>query len=164
MKVLAIDPGFGRCGVAVLEGTGTKANILYSTCIETSAKLPFGERLLIIANELIALIATHEPTVLAIEELYFSNNQKTVFQVAEARGMILYLAYANHLRVVEYNPLSIKIALTGYGRASKEQVTKMVEKLIIVEKTPKTDDEYDAIAVGLTALAHERDPQIQGKK
>ena len=106
----------------------------------------------------------HEPSVLAIEELYFSNNQKTVFQVAEARGMILYIAYAHHLRVVEYNPLSIKIALTGYGRASKEQVTKMVEKLIIVEKTPKTDDEYDAIAVGLTALAHERDPRMQEKK
>lgn len=159
MKVLAIDPGFGRCGVAVLEGTGAKATLLYSTCVETSPKLPFGERLLLIADEILTLIKEHEPAIMAIEELYFSNNQKTVFQVAEARGMILYIAYAHHLRVVEYNPLSIKIALTGYGRASKEQVTKMVEKLIIVEKTPKTDDEYDAIAVGLTALAHERDPR-----
>lgn len=158
MKILAIDPGFGRCGVAVLEGSGAKATILHSACIETSAKLSFGERLLIIANELLALIAAHKPTHLAIEELYFSTNQKTVFQVAEARGMILYLAYAHNLHVVEYNPLTIKIALTGYGRASKEQVTKMVEKLIIVKKTPKTDDEYDAIAVGLTAIAHERNP------
>lgn len=160
MKVLAIDPGFGRCGVALLDGSGTKAILSYSTCIETSPKLSFGERLLSIADELIALIHTHKPDILAIEELYFSNNQKTALRVAEARGMILYLAYANHLRVVEYNPVTIKIALTGYGRANKEQVTKMVEKLILVEKTPETDDEYDAIAVGLTALAHERNPQM----
>lgn len=164
MKILAIDPGFGRCGVAVLEGSGAKATILYSACIETSPKLPFGKRLLVIANELLALVTTYEPTLLAIEELYFSNNQKTVFQVAEARGMILYIAHSHDLRVVEYNPLTIKIALTGYGRASKEQVTKMVEKLIVVEKTPKTDDEYDAIAVGLTAIAHERNPHFSEKK
>ncbi|MDO8520773.1 MAG: crossover junction endodeoxyribonuclease RuvC [bacterium] len=153
MTILAIDPGFGRCGVAVLEGGGSTAALLYSSCIETKPKSVFSERLLFVANEIIRLIETYKPDTIAIEELYFTNNAKTALHVAEVRGMIMYLAASHNIMLVEFNPLAIKIAITGYGRASKEQVTKMVEKLVVLPKKKMLDDEYDAIAVGLTALA-----------
>ncbi len=153
MIVLAIDPGFGRCGVAVLEGGGSKATLHYSACIETSAKEIFAKRLLVVANEIVRLIEVHKPETIALEELYFTNNAKTALNVAEVRGMLIYLAVSKNIPLVEYNPLSIKIAITGYGRATKEQVTKMVEKLVTLPQKKMLDDEYDAIALGLTALA-----------
>jgi crossover junction endodeoxyribonuclease RuvC len=153
MKVLAIDPGFGRCGVAVLEGSGATATLLYSSCIETAPKSEFSERLLFIANEVLRLIETYSPDTIAIEEIYFTNNAKTAIHVAEIRGMLIYLTASHRISLREFNPLAIKIAITGYGRASKEQVTKMVEKLVLLPKKTMLDDEYDAIAVGLTALA-----------
>lgn len=156
MRVLAIDPGFGRCGVAVLDGDASSAHIRYSECIETDAKESFVNRLLVVANEITRLIEAHKPELVAIEELYFSNNQKTVFHVAEVRGVLMYLAVSRGIPLVEYNPLAIKIALTGHGRATKQEVTKMVVRLTDLSKTPAHDDEYDAIALGITALAGAR--------
>lgn len=156
MKVLAIDPGFGRCGVAVLEGTGTSTTLIYSACIETPAKNSFPERLLVVANEVIRLIDAYSPDTMAIEEIYFTNNAKTAIHVAEIRGMLIYLATSRAIPIVEFNPLAVKIAITGYGRATKEQVTKMVEKLVSIPKRTMLDDEYDAIALGITTLAHAR--------
>lgn len=153
MTILAIDPGFGRCGVAVLEGSGSKVDLLYSSCIETAAKNEFSERLLFVANEIIRLIDEYSPDTIAIEEIYFTNNAKTAIQIAEVRGMLIYLAASHNIPLAEFNPLAIKIAITGYGRATKDQVTKMVEKLVALPKKKMLDDEYDAIAVGLTALA-----------
>jgi crossover junction endodeoxyribonuclease RuvC len=161
MRVLAIDPGFGRCGVAVLEGSGANAALVYSACIETAAGERFSDRLLFVANEVIRLIEAYTPETIAIEELYFTNNAKTALHVAEVRGMLMYLAASRELPLVEYNPLAIKIALTGYGRATKEQVTKMVEKLVKLPKKTMRDDEYDAIALGLTALAGARYNEIR---
>jgi crossover junction endodeoxyribonuclease RuvC len=161
MKILAIDPGFGRCGVAVLEGSGANAALIYSACIETAAGEEFSDRLLFVANEVIRLIEAYTPETIAIEELYFTNNAKTAIHVAEVRGMLMYLAASRELPLVEYNPLAIKIALTGYGRATKEQVTKMVEKLVKLPQKTMRDDEYDAIALGLTALAGARYNEIR---
>ncbi|OGZ05048.1 MAG: crossover junction endodeoxyribonuclease RuvC [Candidatus Lloydbacteria bacterium RIFCSPLOWO2_01_FULL_50_20] len=156
MTVLAIDPGFGRCGVAVLEGSGTKAALLYSSCIETKTNDEFSERLLFVANEIIRLIGEYKPETIALEEIYFTNNARTAIHVAEIRGMLIYLAASHNIPLVEFNPLAIKIAITGYGRASKEQVTKMVGKLVTLPRKKMLDDEYDAIAVGLTALAQSK--------
>lgn len=161
MTILAIDPGFGRCGVAVLEGDGSRATLTYSACIETAAGEKFSDRLLFVANEVIRLIEEYSPETIAIEELYFTNNAKTALHVAEVRGMLMYLAASRELPLVEYNPLAIKIALTGYGRATKEQVTKMVEKLVKLPQKTMLDDEYDAIALGLTALAGARYNEIR---
>lgn len=153
MTVLAIDPGFGRCGVAVLEGSGSKATLLCSSCIETEPKSLFHERLLFVANEVIRLIEKYSLDTIAIEELYFTNNAKTALHVAEVRGMLMYLAASHQIPLVEFNPLAVKIAITGYGRATKEQMINMTAKLIALPKKKMLDDEYDAIAVGLTALA-----------
>lgn len=156
MKVLSIDPGFGRCGVAVLEGDGAKATLLHSACVETDPKTNFSERLFAVANEVTRLIDVYTPETISIEEIYFTNNAKTAINVAEIRGMLIYLAISQSIPLVEFNPLAVKIAITGYGRATKEQVTKMVEKLVTIPKKKMLDDEYDAIALGLTALAHAR--------
>lgn len=163
MRVLAIDPGFGRCGVAVLDGDASSAHILHSDTIETDAKTDFVDRLLVVAEGISGLIEAHKPELIAIEELYFSNNQKTVFHVAEVRGVLMYLAVSRHIPLVQYNPLAIKIALTGHGRATKQEVTKMVTRLTDLSKTPKHDDEYDAIALGITALAGARSMAMLGR-
>lgn len=164
MTILAIDPGFGRCGVAVLEGSGSKADLYYSSCIETSAKEDFSTRLLVVANEIVLLIEKYRPETIAIEELYFTNNAKTAIHVAEIRGMLIYIAVSRKITIVEYNPLSIKVAITGYGRATKVQVMKMVEKLVVLPQKKMLDDEYDAIALGLTALAGVKYNQIDSYK
>lgn len=156
MRVLAIDPGFGRCGVAVLEGEGADAKLLYSHCIETEPNTDFLMRLGEVGSQVISLIEIYSPDTIAIEELYFNSNQKTVFHVAEIRGMLMYIAVSRKIPLVEYNPLKVKIALTGYGRATKEQVTKMVTTILKLEEKARIDDEYDAIALGITAIAHFR--------
>ncbi|MBI5005186.1 MAG: crossover junction endodeoxyribonuclease RuvC [Candidatus Lloydbacteria bacterium] len=152
MKVLAIDPGFERLGVAVLEGDASFPKILYSACFKTSPKDPFEKRLGYIGGEIISVIKKYKPEVLAIETLFFTTNQKTAMRVAEVRGAIIYLAVANNLSVSEYTPLQIKIAVTGYGRADKKQVIAMVTRLSSIKKGA-LDDEYDAIAIGITHLA-----------
>lgn len=151
MRVLAIDPGYGRCGVAVLEKrSGEK--LLYSACIETSARKTFPERLLYIAEECAHLIRIHEPEAVALERLYITKNQKTAMQVAEARGAIIAEAARCNVPIFEYTPNEIKVAISGWGRADKKQVVTMLEMLLGVNGK-KHDDEYDAIAVGLTHLA-----------
>jgi len=94
---------------------------------------------------------------MAIEKLFFTTNQKTVMGVSEARGVIMYQALLNKIPVFEYTPLQIKIAITGYGRGDKKQIIAMLQHLIKIEKEIKYDDEYDAIAVGLTHLACTKD-------
>jgi crossover junction endodeoxyribonuclease RuvC len=154
MRVLAIDPGYDRMGVAVLEKNGAEKNkLLYSDCIRTSAKTKFADRLFSAGQEIEAIIKKWKPEALAIETLFFNTNQKTGIHIAEIRGMILYLARTYGLNIHEHTPLEVKMAVAGYGRADKKQVTSMVSALIKLEKIPKYDDEYDAIAIGLTCLA-----------
>ncbi|MFA6392755.1 MAG: crossover junction endodeoxyribonuclease RuvC [Candidatus Paceibacterota bacterium] len=157
MKILAIDPGFERVGIAVTEKTNAKKHLLvYSDCFKTSAKIPFHKRLTLIGNEIEKIIKKYKPEALAIEKLYFTTNQKTVMGVSEARGVIIYTASRNSLNIFEYTPPQIKVAVTGYGKASKDMVMSMVPKLINIDKSINSDDELDAIAIGLTLLACEK--------
>ena len=157
MKILAIDPGYERMGVALLEwGDAGKHALLFSDCWKTSPALPFHVRLSDLGARLLKVIDIEKPQGIALEKLYFETNQKTAMHVAEVRGMLLYIAGANDLRLFEYTPLQIKVAVGGHGRASKAEVMKMIPLLIRLSHTPKHDDEYDAIAVGLTCFASER--------
>lgn len=157
MRVLAIDPGYERMGVALLErGAANKEILLYSDCVKTSAALPFHERLKILGKEIERLINEYQPDICAIETLYFTNNQKTAMRVAEVRGMIAYVGISHALPVHEYTPLEVKSAVAGDGKGDKRQVIAMVSRLIHIAKTIRHDDEYDAIAIGLTCLARER--------
>jgi len=153
MKVIAIDPGYERMGVAILEKTSKEEVLVYSNCFKTSSKIPQEERLKLIGQEIENLIKKYKPEAMAIETLFFKNNQKTAMHVSEARGVMLYVASVSGLSVMEFSPMAIKIAVTGYGNSDKDQVTSMVEKLIKIKTNIKYDDEYDAIAVGLTYFA-----------
>jgi crossover junction endodeoxyribonuclease RuvC len=159
MKLLSIDPGFERVGIAVIERDAQqKDTLLYSACFKTKATIPFHERLNLIGAEVERVIHEYEPRALAIEKLFLTTNHKTVMGVAEARGVIIYSASSNGLSIFEYTPPQIKIAVTGYGKADKHMVISMVPKLIHMDKKTTSDDELDAIAIGLTCLASERFP------
>jgi crossover junction endodeoxyribonuclease RuvC len=155
MRILGIDPGYERLGVAVLEkDRHGKEAVVFSECFKTSAKLEFAERLHLIGIEVNKIIGKYQPEVLAIETLFLNTNHKTVMQVAEARGVVIYEATCAGLKVFEASPPQIKIAVTGQGRASKEQIIKMVKILVKIDNSKKSDDELDAIAIALTAFAH----------
>ncbi len=154
MKVLSIDPGYERLGIAIIEKEPQKKEVLiFSECFKTSSKLPLYERLASIGQKIEEIIKTYNPKILAIEKLYFTTNQKTVMGVSEARGVILYVSKKNDLDIFEYTPPEIKVAVTGYGKADKKMVMDMIPRLIKIDKNIKSDDEMDAIAVGLTCLA-----------
>ena len=160
MRILGIDPGFERLGIAILEKGGKpfdsaqgKELVIFSECFKTSAKLEFAQRLKLIGEEVRTVIKKYKPEVLAIETLFFTTNQKTVMRVAEARGVCVYEAKSAGLKIFEASPLQIKIAVTGYGRATKEQMTKMIRMLVEINKNKTSDDELDAIAIALTAFA-----------
>ena len=126
---------------------------MYSDCLRTSPKESFEQRLLVIGNEIEKVIEEYSPKALAIENLFLSNNQKTAMRVAEVRGAILYLAAKNGLVISEMTPLQIKLAVTGDGKSSKDQMMKMVNLLIKTTKKDMLDDEYDAIAAGIAFFA-----------
>src|SRR5665811_738858 len=148
MKILGIDPGFERLGVAILEKNKTdkKELVLFSECFKTSAKLAFPERLHLIGKEVREVIKKYKPEILSIETLFLNTNQKTVMQVAEVRGVVIYEAIEAGLKIFEASPPQIKIATTGYGKANKEQIKKMVKILVEIDKSKTSDDELDAIA------------------
>ena len=157
MRIISIDPGFERVGIAIIEKTFLKKDLLiYSNCFKTTTKISLNERIKNIGNEVEKIIKKYKPQALAIEKLYFTTNQKTVMGVAEARGVIIYAATKNNLPIYEYTPPQIKVAVTGYGKASKQMVMSMVPKLIDIKSDINSDDEVDAIAIGLTCLACER--------
>lgn len=157
MKIISIDPGYERLGIAVIEkNKNERENLLFSECFKTSSKLPHSQRLFLIGNKIESIIKKFKPEVVATEKLYFSSNQKTAMLVAEARGVILYVGKSCNLPIYEYSPAEIKIAVTGYGRSEKNQVIDMVKKLIKVPSSKNSDDEFDAIAIGLTYFAINR--------
>jgi len=156
MRILSVDPGYERLGVAVIEKNGSVETLVYSACFQTDKKLPYSDRLLKIGVEVARLIKKFNPDSFASESLFFAKNQKTAMDVAGVRGALFYIAKKHDLPVFEYTPLQIKMAITGYGKSDKKQITEMVTKLIKIDKQIKFDDEYDAIAVGLTCLASER--------
>jgi crossover junction endodeoxyribonuclease RuvC len=157
MRVLGIDPGYERLGIAIMEKRENKDFLVYSECFQTSKEIPFHERLLLLGEKIGEIIKNYQPTIMAIETLMFNTNQKTAMNVAEARGVILFQAIKNRLEIFEFTPLQIKIAITGYGRSDKNQVTEMTKRLVKIEKNPPAggvkDDEYDAIACALTCFA-----------
>ncbi|MCX6752551.1 MAG: crossover junction endodeoxyribonuclease RuvC [Candidatus Nomurabacteria bacterium] len=160
MRILGIDPGFERLGIAVLDPALRKERgekdhcVVFSECFKTSSKLGFSERLNLIGKEVHKIIKEYKPEILAIETLFLNTNQKTVMRVAEARGVVIYEASSAGLKVFEASPPQIKIATTGYGRANKEQIMKMVKILAEMDTSKTSDDELDAIAIALTAFAH----------
>jgi crossover junction endodeoxyribonuclease RuvC len=151
MRILGIDPGIGRCGWGVIDSQGLKLTVQGYGCIETSAKKEVPERLTEIYSQISKLIKEYKPEAMGIEELFFNTNAKTAFVVGQARGVILLAASQSKLDIAIYTPLQVKMSLTGYGRAEKPQVGKMVKTLLNLKEIPKPDDTADALAI---AIAH----------
>jgi len=150
MKILGIDPGIGRCGWAVIEFEASKAKALGFGCIETSPKKEISKRLEEVYDEILGIIQKYSPDALSIEELFFNTNAKTAFVVGQARGVILLAASKKNLEIAIYTPLQVKMAITGYGRAEKDQIGKMVKTIFNLKEIPKPDDTADALAIALT--------------
>lgn len=153
MKIIGIDPGYDRMGIAIIEKGAGKEALLHSECFQTSASLPFYERLALVGDHLVATIQKYTPEHLALESVYFNNNQKTAMDVAAVRGVVLYSATSHGLTPFEYTPPQIKAAVGGSGRATKKEVEDMLRHLISIPTEVRLDDEYDAIAVALTHSA-----------
>jgi crossover junction endodeoxyribonuclease RuvC len=150
MIILGIDPGIGRCGWGVIETLGSKPKAKDYGCIETKPNSDVSKRLLEIGGAIEQLTKEFKPDILAIEELFFGTNSKTALVVGQARGVILFSAAKSKIPVSVYTPLQVKVALTGYGRADKNQIAQMVKIILSLSEIPKIDDTSDALAVALT--------------
>ncbi len=147
--ILAIDPGYDRCGLAIFSAEKT---LLHSACIVTNAKDRHADRLHHLRIELQKIIEAWKPNLLAIETLFFSLNKKTAIKVAEARGVILCTAAESGIEIIELSPQLIKLSTTGIGNSKKQGVQKMVAVMLKQDLSKKLDDEIDAMAIGLAAL------------
>lgn len=148
MIILGIDPGYAIVGYGLIDSSRNNAVIDYGV-ITTPKEDSIAVRLKTIEDGLIYLIEKYKPEVLAIEELFYFKNQKTVIPVAEARGVIVLTCQKYIGKIFEYTPLQIKQALTGIGRAEKAQVQFMVKTILGLKSIPKPDDAADALAVAL---------------
>ncbi len=153
MRVLSIDPGYDRCGVAVIDKQGAKHILVFSTCIQTNKKDTYLERLRVVVTAVEQYICEYKPDMVGIEQVFISNNQKTATKIAEVRGALLYVCAKSGIKVFEFSPPQIKLAVAGTGSATKEEVTKMVSLILKTDGLKKLDDEFDALACGIACLS-----------
>jgi len=154
MRILGIDPGYDRLGIAVIEKPEKgKETVIYSSCFQTSSKEEIFVRFKKIGAEVGRILDEYKPDSMALETLFITKNQKTGMRVAEARGILIHEAVKRDIPVFEYGPMQIKTAVTGDGTSDKERMIKMVGLLVKLDQKERIDDEYDAIAVALTHSA-----------
>lgn len=150
MRILGIDPGYGRTGYGVIELDGNRIRPLEYGLIETGSKLSMEKRLLQIYDAVLEIVERRRPDSLAIEELFFSKNVTTGIGVSQARGVVLLAGAQASLQIAEYKPVQIKQSVAGYGKADKKQVQEMVRMFLALQQVPKPDDVADALAVAIT--------------
>ena len=153
MIILGIDPGTATTGYGVIENNQGKLKAIDYGCILTDKKLKMPERLDFLGEELKKIIKKYKPQAMAVEELFFFKNAKTIITVGQARGVILFIGKnigkKTGLDIFEYTPLQVKQAVVGYGRADKKQVQEMVKAILGLNEVPKPDDAADALAVAI---------------
>lgn len=160
MRILGIDPGLAIVGYSVLD-IEKEDNILVSSgSIQTDKSKSDAERLLEIMIDMQTIIDKYKPNVASVEKLFYFKNQKTIIPVAEARGVILAILQRNNIKIAEFTPIEVKQMITGYGRATKDEVAKIVQMSIKYNKLPKLDDTLDSIAI---ALCYSRTNMIAGR-
>ena len=149
MRILGIDPGLAIVGYGIIDLVGSEISLVEYGVINTTADTPFTDRLDIIYKELDDLIKEFNPDDMVLEELFFHKNQKTIINVAQARGIEILCGIHNNLPIYEYTPLEVKMAITGYGRAQKRQMQESLKIYLNLSDIPKPDDAADRIAVAI---------------
>ena len=158
MLILGIDPGTARLGYGLVEIKNKKEErkkdghlkYVMAGCLETSLETCMPERLLYLQGEIGKLLAKYKPDVLAIEALFFGINAKTAIAVGQARGVVLAESARYHIPVFEYQGLSVKFAVTGFGRAKKKEIQEGVKKILKMKEIVKPDDAADGLAIAIT--------------
>lgn len=148
-RILGIDPGYAIVGFGVLDYDGVKFTPVEYGAVLTEAGTPFPERLRAIHEDIEFIFDKFRPEYMAIERLYFTSNQKTAIDVAQARGVTVLSAARRNIPVYEYTPLQVKMAVVGYGKAEKRQVMEMTQRLLGLAQIPKPDDAADALAIAI---------------
>jgi len=149
MIIMGIDPGFAITGYGIIKYAGNRFNVLDYGAIRTKAGVDLPRRLHKLGTDLNVLLREYEPDVIAVEELFFNTNTKTAINVAQGRGVVLYEGMKLNKPIFEYTPLQVKIAVTGYGRADKNQIQQMVKILLNLDVVPGPDDAADALAIAI---------------
>ncbi|HBB18981.1 MAG TPA: crossover junction endodeoxyribonuclease RuvC [Ruminococcus sp.] len=149
MRILGIDPGYAIVGFGVLEYDGLNFTPLEYGAVLTDAGTPFPERLRAIHEDVEFIFDKFKPDCMAIERLYFTTNQKTAIDVAQARGVTVLSAAKRGVPVSEYTPLQVKQSVVGYGKAEKRQVMEMTRQILKLAQIPKPDDAADALAIAI---------------
>ena len=155
MLALGIDPGTAICGYGLVKEENSSLIPIKYGVIRTDSKMDTEKRLLVIFREIESLIQEYKPDLIGVEELFFSKNVKTAITVCQARGVILLAAAKNDLKLREFNPLTVKQSVVGYGKAEKEQVILMTQRLLNLPNKPHPDDAADALAIAICAIHHQ---------
>ncbi len=161
MIFLGIDPGIATTGYGVIEKSGNKLKLVTYGAIITSPDQTDSQRLASLADQLEHVIFQYTPVAVAVEALFFNTNVKTAMVVSQARGVILLTVERAGLPVTSYTPVQVKIGVSGYGRADKNQVQQMVKQLLGLPQIPKPDDAADALAI---AICHAHSVRIKSLK
>lgn len=148
-RIIGIDPGYAIVGWGILDYDGRRFSVVDYGAILTEAGLSLPHRIEIIWDELSDILKNYQPSSMAVEQLFFTTNQKTAIDVAQARGAIVLCGTKQGLSIAEYTPLQVKQSVVGYGKAEKQQVMQMVKTLLNLEKVPKPDDTADALAIAI---------------
>jgi len=150
MRILGIDPGYATVGWGVLEFDNVRFEVVKYGSITTTPDTPFDKRLCEIYDDMCVVIGKFRPDCVSIEKLFFNSNITTGIDVAQARGVIMLAAAQKDVRIYEYTPLQVKVAVTGYGHADKHQVQEMTRNILRLKEIPKPDDTADALALAIT--------------
>ena len=156
MRVLGVDPGLSRCGVGIVEGSPARPVAIRAGVVRTSPDEPTERRLATLHTALTQVIAESRPDAVAVERVFCSANVRTAMSVGQAAGIALLCAAQADLPVLEFTPTQVKLAITGNGRADKEQMTFMVRNLLGLAEAPRPADAADALALAMCGLTQAR--------
>ncbi len=149
MRIIGIDPGLAIVGYSIIDSENNDNKLFASGSIQTNKEKSDAQRLYEIECDMQTIITKYKPEAASIEKLFYFKNQKTIIPVAEARGVILSVLQKNSIPIFEFTPIEVKQIITGYGRAAKSEVAKIVEMSLKYKKLPKLDDTIDSIAIAL---------------
>ena len=151
MRIIGIDPGLARVGYGIIDEVKGGKKILDCGIIETEATKKEGKRLLEISEDLSSIINRWNPDIAAVEKFFFYRSSSTI-SVVQARGIIIMTLAKHNISILEFPPMQIKLAVTGYGHSDKNEVLQSVMHELKINTPPKPDDAADALAIALTGI------------